>query len=86
MESKIIIEEAKVEQDYFPSLFANKDKSIVILATSRTGDKTFEGVIIHSANKTNKGTLGLLSSTWSYEQFKRLPKGSKIMLELIQEN
>ena len=86
MESKIVIEEGKVIQDYFPSLFVNKDKSIVILATARTGEKTFEGVIIHSNNNNSKAILGMLSSTWTYEQFKRLPKGSKIMLEIIQEN
>ena len=86
MESKLTLKEAKKERDYFPCLFSNKDNSIVILATERTGEKTFAGVVIYSCNETKKGTFGVYSTGWTYQQFSRLPKGSEITLEMIQED
>ena len=85
MESKLILNEVLKERDYFPSLFVNKDKTIIILASERTGDKTFAGSVIHSNNESKKGVLGIYSTGWTYEQFERLTKGSKVTIELIQE-
>lgn len=86
METKLIIDEVKKERDYFPSLFANKDYSIVILADGRTSDKTFSGMVIHTVNETKKGTLGVYSTGWTYQQFSRLTKGTKISLNMVQED
>lgn len=84
METKITINESKNVNDYFPSLFSNKDKSIIILADSRTTDKTFSGMIIHSSNETKNGRIGLYSTGWTYLQFARLPKGTLLNIEVKQ--
>lgn len=86
METKLIIDEVKKDRDYFPSLFTNKDTSIVILADGRTSDKTFSGMVIHTVSETKKGTLGVYSTGWTYVQFTRLTKGTKVTLNIIQED
>jgi len=87
METLIEIKEKKVKDDYFPCLFANADKSIVILADERTSEKTFSGMVIYIGKDVRKkASLGLYSTGWTYEQFKRLPKGTEITLYLTQEN
>ncbi len=86
METQLIIDEVKKERDYFPCLFSNKDNSIIILADSKTGDKTFSGMVIHTNNETKKGTLSVYSTGWTYTQFTRLPKGTKITLNITQED
>jgi len=85
METTIQIEAPIKERDFFPSIFTNKDNTIVILAESRTSDKTFSGMIIHSSNQSKNAVLGYYSTGWTYAQFSRLPKGSKLMLNIIQE-
>lgn len=86
MKSEVIIEELKTDKDYFPALFANKDRSIIILANERVSEKTFAGVIISINNdKGSKVKLGTYSNGWTYVQFQRLPKGSVINLKLIQD-
>lgn len=84
MDSKIKIEEPTQENDYFPSLFTNKDNTVIILADGRTGDKSFSGMIIHSENKTDKTLIGKYSTGWTYAQFRRFKKRTSIDLNLIQ--
>jgi hypothetical protein len=86
METTILIESPKKERDYFPSVFTNKDNTIVILADCRTSDKTFSGMVVHSANNTKNAALGTYSTGWTYAQFSRLTKGSKISLSINQED
>jgi hypothetical protein len=86
METTIQIETPRKERDFFPSTFTNKDNTIIILADSRTSDKTFSGMIIHSSNQGKNATLGTYSTGWTYAQFSRLPKGSKITLNIMQED
>jgi hypothetical protein len=86
METAILIESPIRERDYFPSIFTNKDNTIVILADSRTSDKTFSGMIVHSANQSKNAVLGTYSTGWTYSQFNRIPKGSKISLSINQED
>jgi hypothetical protein len=85
METTIQIETPKKERDFFPSVFANKDNTIIILADSRTSDKTFSGTIVHSNNSGKNALLGTYSTGWTYAQFSRLPKGSKLTLTITQE-
>lgn len=85
METDIKINRATKLDDYFPCLFSNKDDSIIILADMRTSDRTFSGMIIHSSNKSTKGTIGTYSTGWTYEQFKRLPRGTDITIKIKQE-
>lgn len=86
METKIQIEEPKKDRDYFPCLFANKDKTILIFADSRTSDKTFSGMIIHSSSELKNSKTGLYSTGWTYAQFTRLTKGTKVNITLEQED
>jgi len=87
METQVKINESNKERDYFPCIFANKDKSIVILADGRTGDQTFSGMIIHaSGDKGKKTSLGRYESGWTYTQFKRLPKDTALTLEIKQDD
>lgn len=86
METTIQIESPKKERDFFPSLFTNKDNSIIILAESRTSDKTFSGMIVHSSNQTKTAILGTYSTGWTYAQFNRMVKGTKITLNITQED
>jgi hypothetical protein len=86
METKIEIEIAKKDRDYFPSIFVNKDNTIIILAESRTSDKTFSGMIIHSDNHGKNSVLGTYSTGWTYAQFNRIPKGSKLTINITQED
>ena len=86
METKLEIKEEKVIKDFFPCLFANKDRTIIILASERTSDKTFAGAIIHSTNKSKGNLLGTYSSAWTYQQFSRLPKYSTITLSITQND
>lgn len=86
MKTEIVIKEEKKERDYFPSLFRNKDNSVIILADGRVSAKTFSGMVIHCTNDAKKMTLGTYSTGWTYEQFTRLPKGSEITMNLIQED
>lgn len=85
MDVKIEIKEHKGEKDYFPSLFTNKDNTIVILADSRTSDKTFSGMIISSTNKAKGYGIGTYETSWTYVQFHRLPKYSTIHLDITQD-
>lgn len=86
MKTSIQIDTQKKEKDYFPSLFSNKDNSVVILAESRTSDKSFSGMIIHSSNNIPKNIVGTYSTGWTYSQFTRLAKGTKITLNFEQED
>ena len=87
MEILIEIKEKKVKDDYFPCLFANNDRSIVILADERTSEKTFSGMVIYTGKEfKKKASIGQYSTGWTYEQFKRLPKGTEITLYLTQDN
>lgn len=86
METKATIETPKKERDYFPSIFSNRDNSIIILADERTSDKTFSGMIVHSSGNNQKTVLGRYSTGWTYAQFTRLPKGSNIALTISQED
>lgn len=86
MKTTLTINEPGKTNDYFPSLFANKDKSIIILADQRTSDKTFSGMIIHSTNETKNGSIGIYSTGWTYVQFTRLVKGTLINVEIKQED
>lgn len=85
MKTEIKINESNVIKDYFPSLFTNKDNTIVILADDRQSDKTFSGMIIHSGNNP-KATVGMYSTGWTYSQFKRISKGSKLDITLTQDD
>lgn len=86
METNLTIETPKKERDYFPSIFTNKDNTIVILADERTSDKTFGGMIVHSSGNNKKTVLGTYSTGWTYAQFTRLPKGSNLTLSITQED
>ena len=87
METTIEIKEADLIKDYFPCLFANKDRSIIILADERTSDRTFSGMIIHITGDKGKTTvLGKYESGWTYAQFSRLPKNSSINLTIKQND
>lgn len=86
METTIQIETPKKEKDYFPSTFTNKDNTIIILADSRTSERTFSGMIIHSSNQGKNASLGTYSTGWTYAQFNRLTKGSKVVLNISQED
>ena len=87
METKIEIKETEQVKDYFPALFANKDRSIIILADERTSDRTFSGMIIHvSGDKGKATTLGTYSSGWTYAQFSRLQKNASITLTIKQND
>jgi len=86
MKTSIKINDEKKDKDYFPSLFTNKDNSVIILADSRISDKTFSGMVIHSNNNTKATLLGTYSSGWTYAQFKRLSKGSVIDINITQED
>ena len=85
METKATINVPTTEKDFFPALFANKEQTIIILADNRTSEKTFSGMIIHVAPQVaKKYAIGNYSSGWTYEQFKRLPRGSQIEITLVQ--
>ena len=84
MKSEMTINEPKKVADYFPCLFANPSKSIIILADGRTGDKTFSGMVVHSENE-KKNVVGTYGTCWTYEQFKRLPKGTNVIIGLTQD-
>jgi hypothetical protein len=44
-------------------------------------------MVVHAAKETAKKTvLGTYSTGWTYEQFKRLPKGTELTLMITQEN
>lgn len=87
METEIKINEAEKIKDYFPALFSNKDRSIIILADQRTSDKTFSGMIIHISGDKGKATvLSTYSSSWTYQQFQRLEKHSSITLTINQND
>lgn len=87
METTIEIKKRKVVDDYFPCLFANGSESVVILADGRTSEKTFSGMVIHSdKSAAKKSALGTYSTGWTYEQFKRLPKGSEVTILITQDN
>jgi len=87
METKIEIKEHDQVKDFFPCLFANKDRSIIILADEKTTEKTFSGMIIHVTGEKGKSTvLGKYESGWTYAQFARLPKHTSITLTLTQND
>lgn len=87
METTIEIKEKKIVDDYFPCLFANAAKNIIILADARTSPKTFSGMVIHADGSTaKKNATGTYSTGWTYEQFKRLPKGSEVTIIIEQGN
>lgn len=85
MNTRVEIIEPIKDRDYFPSIFANKDNTIIILADKRITDKTFSGMVIHSENMTKNATLGLYSTGWTYAQFTRLKKGSSVKINITQE-
>ena len=80
------IEECKKVNDYFPSIFTNKDNTIVILADARTSQNTFSGMILSSHNNSKGCTVGTYGTSWTYTQFHRLPKNSIIKLEIEQND
>lgn len=84
MKTELSISEPKKVNDYFPCLFANSDKTILILADGRTGERTFSGMIIHSEME-KKNVVGTYSTNWTYAQFSRLPKGSNVVIGITQE-
>lgn len=85
MKTEININEPTVEKDFFPALFTNKEKTILILADNRTSEKTFSGMIIHASSSVAKRySIGTYSSGWTYEQFRRLPRGTQIRIDLEQ--
>lgn len=84
MKTKITIKEPNLETDYFPCLFSNKDKSVVILADSKLNDRCFSGMVIHSKGSTSKTLVGTYNTGWTYSQFKRLPKRTDIELNMTQ--
>lgn len=84
MKSSAVINEPKKQNDYFPCLFANKSKDIIILADGRTGDRTFSGMIVSSTTE-KKNVVGTYSSNWTYDQFARLPKGTNVEINLTQD-
>ena len=86
METSIKIEEKRYVDDYFPAIFCNANKTVVIIADERTSEKTFSGMIVHAESAAKKTALGTYSTGWTYEQFKRLPKGSVLTLNITQEN
>lgn len=87
METAITINEAAQTKDFFPALFGNKDRSIIILADERTSEKTFSGMIIHiTGEKGKSANLGLYSAGWTYVQFQRLPKYATINLTIKQND
>lgn len=87
METKIEIQETEQVKDYFPALFANKDRSIIILADERTSDRTFSGMIIYLSGEKGKVTkLGRYETGWTYVQFSRLPKNASITLTIKQND
>ncbi len=86
MNTEAVIDECKETKDYFPALFVNKDNSIIILADERTSDKTFSGMIIHSTNHAKMCHLGSYSTGWTYQQFRRLPKHSKVTIDIEQND
>ena len=87
METRVEIKEKKTVDDYFPCLFANGSKTVIILADSRTSEKTFSGMVIHTEKTSSKTSpLGIYSTGWTYDQYKRLPKGSELTLHITQEN
>lgn len=85
MKSSATISEVVAEKDYYPSLFVNNNKKIVILADGRTGDKTFSGMVIHSDDSAKRYAVGTYSSAWTFEQFKRLQRGSEVTITIKQE-
>jgi hypothetical protein len=84
METTLKIDTPTIERDYFPSIFVNKDNTIVILADGKTSEKTFSGMIIHSESESKKALKGTYSTGWTYTQFKRLPKRSVLNLKIVQ--
>lgn len=85
MKTVVEIDSPEVERDYFPCIFTNKNTSIIILAEEKTSDRTFSGMIIHSDSNNKKASLGTYSTSWTYAQFKRIPLGSKLSLDITQE-
>lgn len=83
MKTELHITEPKKKDDYFPSLFANASKTVVILADGRTGERTFSGMVI-SSDQEKKNVVGTYSTNWTYEQFKRLPKGTNVIIGITQ--
>lgn len=87
METAIAITESAPVKDFFPALFGNKDRSIIILADERTSDKTFSGMIIHvTGDKGKTANLDMYSAGWTYIQFSRLPKYASITLTIKQND
>lgn len=86
MKTELSISEAVKKADYFPSLFANKNRSVIVLADSRTGERTFSGMIIHSDGANKKCCIGMYSTGWTYEQFSRLPKGTNVIIGITQDD
>ena len=85
MKTELSITEAKKTKDYFPALFANKNRSVIILADARTGDRTFSGMVVHSDGANKKCCIGIYSTGWTYEQFARLPKGTNVIIGITQD-
>lgn len=86
MEAEVKITEKTRVNDYYPSLFANKNRSVIILADARVTDRTFGGMVIYSKGDNKKMLLGTYSSGWTFEQFERLSKGTIVELSITQEN
>lgn len=86
MNVKIEVNESKEVKDFFPCIFTNKDKSIIILADGRTSDNTFSGMIISSTSKAKGCDTGTYGTGWTYTQFKRLPKYSTIHIDIEQND
>jgi len=84
MKTKITINQPNLETDYFPCLFSNKDNTVVILADNRINDRCFSGMVIYSKGTTSKTLVGKYSTSWTYAQFKRLPKRTDIVLNVTQ--
>lgn len=86
MEATIEIKEERIERDYFPCLFADKSRNVVILADARTSERTFSGMVIYADKNAEKKAIGKYSTGWTYASYERLPKGSMVQINLLQEN
>lgn len=84
MKAQITINEPVKEKDYFPCLFTNESKKVIILADGRTSERTFSGMVIYTEDGA-KNAIGTYSSNWSYNAYKRLPKGTNVVIGITQE-
>lgn len=78
---KVTIEknEEKEQEITFPCLMIVEETEVIILASSKNKDRTYNGVCLHVGNN-NAIFSGEYKDYWS-EKFKPLPEGTKVILE-----